>query len=340
MRAAAIVGAGPVSENPLEMIEVDRPRLKSGQVLLKVLACGVCHTELDQIEGRLTPPHLPIVPGHQIVGEVVERAAAADRFDIGRRVGVTWLHWSCSRCDYCRTGRENLCDSAQWTGHDVNGGYAEYAAAYEKFAYSIPDQFSDTAAAPLLCAGVIGYRALRLTQAADGETIGLFGFGASAHIVIQVITYKYPACKVFVFTRSRAHRKLARKLGADWAGAPDETPPALLNKAIDFTPVGESVVHALGNSAKGARVVINAIRKATPIPQMDYARYLWGEREIKSVANVAPRDAEEFLPLAAEIPIVPEVEVYGLADANKALIRLKEGKVHGAAVLSMSSGRD
>jgi propanol-preferring alcohol dehydrogenase len=340
MRAAAIVGVGSLGQNPLEMIELDRPRLEGGQVLLKVLACGVCHTELDQIEGRLTPPQLPIVPGHQIVGEVVERAPDADRFDIGRRVGVTWLHWSCSRCDYCRTGRENLCDSAQWTGHDVNGGYAEYAAAYEKFAYSIPDQFSDTAAAPLLCAGVIGYRALRLTQAADGETIGLFGFGASAHIVIQIITHKHPACKVFVFTRGRAHRELALKLGADWAGAPDETPPALLNKAIDFTPVGESVMHALGNSAKAARLVINAIRKATPIPQMDYGRYLWGEREIKSVANVAPRDAEEFLPLAAEIPIVPEVEVYGLADANKALIRLKEGKVHGAAVLSMSSSRD
>ncbi len=340
MRAAAIVGVGPVSENPLEMTEVDRPLLKSGQVLLKVLACGVCHTELDQIEGRLTPPHLPIVPGHQIVGEVVERAGDADRFEIGRRVGVTWLHWSCGRCDYCRAGRQNLCDSAQWTGHDVNGGYAEYAAAYEKFAYPIGDQFSDTAAAPLLCAGVIGYRALRLAEAVDGETIGLFGFGASAHIVIQIITHKYPACKVFVFTRSPAHRELALKLGANWAGAPDETPPALLNKAIDFTPVGESVMYALGNSAKGARVVINAIRKATPIPQMDYARYLWGEREIKSVANVAPRDAEEFLPLAAEIPIVPQVEVYDLADANNALIRLKEGKVHGAAVLSISSSRD
>ena len=340
MRAAAIVGAGPVSENRLAMIEVDRPGLKGGQALVKVLACGVCHTELDQIEGRLAPRQLPIVPGHQIVGEVVERAADAHRFDIAQRVGVTWLHWSCGRCDYCRAGRENLCDSAQWTGHDVNGGYAEYAAVYEKFAYPIGDRFSDTAAAPLLCAGVIGYRALCLTEAVDGETIGLFGFGASAHIVIQIITHKYPACRVFVFTRGRAHRELALKLGADWVGAPDETPPALLNRAIDFTPVGESVVHALGASAKGARVVINAIRKATAIPQMDYGRYLWGEREIKSVANVARRDAEEFLPLAAEIPIVPEVEVYGLADVNKALIRLKEGKVHGAAVLSMSSGGD
>ena len=340
MRAAAIVGAGPVSENRLEMIELDRPRLKSGQVLLKVLACGVCHTELDQIEGRLAPPQLPIVPGHQIVGEVVEKAPGADRFEIAQRVGVTWLHWSCGRCEYCRAGRQNLCDSAQWTGHDVNGGYAEYAAVYEKFAWPIGDQFSDTAAAPLLCAGVIGYRALRLTEAADGETIGLFGFGASAHIVIQIITHKYPACKVFVFTRSQSHRQLALKLGADWAGVPNETPPTLLNKAIDFTPVGESVMYALDALAKGARVVINAIRKTTPIPQMDYARYLWGEREIKSVANVTPRDAEEFLPLAAEIPIVPQVEVYGLAEANKALIRLKEGKVHGAAVLSISSGRD
>jgi len=340
MRAAVIVGAGPVSENPLEMTELDRPRLKGGQVLLKVLACGVCHTELDQIEGRLAPPSLPIVPGHQIVGVVVERAVGAGRFEIGQRVGVTWLHWSCGRCDYCRGGRENLCDIAQWTGHDVNGGYAEYAAAYEKFAYPIGDRFSDTAAAPLLCAGVIGYRALRLTEAVDGETIGLFGFGASAHIVIQIITHKYPACKVFVFTRSRDHRELALKLGANWVGAPDETPPALLNKAIDFTPVGESVMCALGNSAKGACVVINAIRKATPIPQMDYGRYLWGEREVRSVANVARRDAEEFLPLAAEIPIVPEVEVYGLAEANKALIRLKEGKIDGAAVLSISSGGD
>jgi len=335
MKGMAVVGLGPVPENRLEMIELDRPRLKSGQILLKVLACGLCHTELDQIEGRLAPPHLPIVPGHQIVGEVVERAADADRFRPGSRVGVTWLYWSCRRCEYCRTGRENLCDGAQWTGHDVNGGYAEYAAVYEDFACPIPDRFSDAAAAPLLCAGVIGYRALRLTGAADGEIIGLFGFGASAHVVIQIIRYSYPACKVFVFTRSQAHRALAMRLGADWAGEPGQTPPALLNKAIDFTPVGESVRYALGNSAKGARVVINAIRKTTPIPQMDYARYLWGERQVRSVANVTRRDVEEFLPLAGEIPIVPQVEVYDLSDANKALLRLKEGKVDGAAVLTI-----
>jgi len=224
---------------------------------------------------------------------------------------------------------------AKWTGKDANGGYAQYTVVSEDFAYPIPERFTDVKAAPLLCAGVIGYRALRLSGMEDGRVLGLYGFGASAHIVIQVVKYKYPDGKVFVFTRphQKEHRDLARKLGADWVGATDDTPPEKLDCAIDFTPVGEPVRQALRNLQKGGRVVINAIRKTTPIPELDYTEHLWYEKEVKSVANVTRRDAQEFLPLAAEIPIVPETQEFRLEEANEALILLKEGKMRGAGVL-------
>ena len=317
------------------MADIPKPVPKDDELLLKVLACGVCHTELDEIEGRLKPAKLPIVLGHQIVGEIVEKGPDANTLDLGQRVGVTWLNSACGNCRFCLSGRENLCDHAMWTGLDVDGGYAQFTLVPEKFAHPIPQRFSDTEAAPLLCAGVIGYRAIRLAEIADGDVVGLYGFGASAHIVIQVLKHTNPKSPVFVFTRSSAHRDLAAQLGAEWAGAPADEPPAKLNKAIDFTPVGETVKRALAASDKGATVVINAIRKTTPIPELDYAEHLWHERKIKSVANVTAQDAREFLPLAAEIPIIPHVQEFELAQANNALINLKKGKINGAAVLTI-----
>ena len=324
-----------IKERPLEMADIPKPVPKDDELLLKVLACGVCHTELDEIEGRLKPAKLPIVLGHQIVGEIVEKGPDANTLDLGQRVGVTWLNSACGNCRFCLSGRENLCDHAMWTGLDVDGGYAQFTLVPEKFAHPIPQRFSDTEAAPLLCAGVIGYRAIRLAEIADGDVVGLYGFGASAHIVIQVLKHTNPKSPVFVFTRSSAHRDLAAQLGAEWAGAPADEPPAKLNKAIDFTPVGETVKRALAASDKGATVVINAIRKTTPIPELDYAEHLWHERKIKSVANVTAQDAREFLPLAAEIPIIPHVQEFELAQANNALINLKKGKINGAAVLTI-----
>lgn len=335
MQAMLLTKIADIKERPLEMADIPKPVPKDDELLLKVLACGVCHTELDEIEGRLKPAKLPIVLGHQIVGEIVEKGPDANTLDLGQRVGVTWLNSACGNCRFCLSGRENLCDHAMWTGLDVDGGYAQFTLVPEKFAHPIPQRFSDTEAAPLLCAGVIGYRAIRLAEIADGDVVGLYGFGASAHIVIQVLKHTNPKSPVFVFTRSSAHRDLAAQLGAEWAGAPADEPPAKLNKAIDFTPVGETVKRALAASDKGATVVINAIRKTTPIPELDYAEHLWHERKIKSVANVTAQDAREFLPLAAEIPIIPHVQEFELAQANNALINLKKGKINGAAVLTI-----
>jgi propanol-preferring alcohol dehydrogenase len=333
VQAMLLTKHADIEDKPLEPADVPRPVPKDNEVLLKVLTCGVCHTELDEIEGRLEPPQLPVVPGHEIVGEIIERGSAVSALDLGQRAGVTWLNSSCGQCQFCLSGRENLCGKAKWTGLDVNGGYSQFTVVPEKFAYPIPQRFSDAAAAPLLCAGVIGYRALRLAEVTNGEVVGLYGFGASAHIVIQIVKHTCPDSSVFVFTRSAAHRDLAQELGADWTGGPADQPPAKPNKAIDFTPVGETVLHALAASDKGARVVINAIRKRTCIPQLDYGKYLWHEREIKSVANVTAEDARRFLPLAAEIPIIPRVQEFELAQANEVLISLKQGRIQAAAVL-------
>lgn len=327
----------PVEQRPLELMDMPEPAPGHGQIRIRVSACGVCHTELDEIEGRLPPSKLPIVPGHEIVGRVESLGPSADRFQKGDRVGISWINWSCGQCSFCLKGNENLCDTALWTGKDVDGGYAQYAVVSQQFAYPVPDRFSDLQAAPLLCAGVIGYRALRLSGMEDHGVLGLYGFGASAHIVIQVAKHRYPNSRVFVFSRSGqdVHRQLARKLGADWIGATGDAPPVKLNAAIDFTPVGVPVREALRNLEKGGRLVINAIRKTTPVPELDYAEHLWHEKELKSVANVTRRDAEEFLPLAAAIPIIPETEEFGLEEANGALVRLKEGRIRGAAVLAV-----
>ena len=326
----------PLKKEPLEMVELLDPVPGSRQILVEVSACGVCHTELDEIEGRLVPSLFPIILGHEIVGKVKTLGAGVGSFKPGDRVGIAWIYSSCGKCKFCKRGDENLCYKFQATGLDANGGYAQYMVVGEDFAYHIPERFSDFHAAPLLCAGVIGYRALRLSGIKPGETLGLYGFGASAHIAIQVA--KYWDCKVFVFSRKgkRDHHNLAEKLGADWVGATGETPPEKLDCAIDFTPVGEPVREALGALEKGGRVVINAIRKINPVPELDYVKHVWHEKEIKSVANVARQDALEFLPLAAEIGITPEVQEFDLEQANQALVLLKQGKMQGAGVLRIS----
>ena len=336
MRAMVLAKQSPAEERPLEEADLPLPAPADGQILVKVSVCGACHTDLDEAEGRLKLAKLPIVPGHQVVGTVADKGRGATKFEQGERVGITWLYWSCGVCDFCRSGQENLCKQAKWTGKDADGGYAEYMVIGEDSAYRIPDRFSDSQAAPLLCAGVIGYRTLRLAEIADGEIIGLYGFGACAHIIIQIIKYKFPNSPVFVFTKTAEHARLAESLGAAWTGRSGDQPPAKLNKAMDFTPVGECVRDALAVLAPGGRLVINAIRKETPVPALDYAEYLWLEREIKSVANVTRADAEEFLPLAAQIPIIPTIEEFALAEANEVLIRLKHSKLRAAAVLQVS----
>jgi propanol-preferring alcohol dehydrogenase len=338
MKAMVLEKISPVEEKPLRLVDLPQPVPGQGQILVRVSACGVCHTELDEIEGRVPPSRFPRILGHEIVGKVDGLGPGARKFKKGDRVGIAWINWACGECSFCLKGEENLCDSAKWTGKDTDGGYAQYTVVSEDFAYPIPERFTDVKAAPLLCAGVIGYRALRLSGMENGKVLGLYGFGASAHIVIQVAKYKYPDGKVFVFTRpnQKEHQDLARKLGADWIGTTGDTPPEKLNCAIDFTPVGEPVREALRNLGKGGRVVINAIRKTRPIPELDYTEHLWYEKELKSVANVTRRDAQEFLPLAAQIPIVSETQEFELEEANEALILLKEGKIRGAGVLKIT----
>jgi len=333
LKAQVLKEISPIENRPLRLVDLPVPSLKSKEILVKVSACGVCHTELDEIEGRLQPK-LPIVLGHEIVGKVEGLGSGVAKFKIGDRVGIAWIHAACGRCGFCKEGNENLCPEFEGTGCQVNGGYAEYTVVSEDFAYSIPDRFTDSQAAPLLCAGAIGFRDLRLSGIKPGQTLGLFGFGASAHIVLQVAGYW--GCEVYVFTRSEEHRNLARELGAAWAGRAEDDPPKRLNCAIDFTPVGETVPNALRVLEKGGRLVIAVIRKRNLVPPLDYSRLLWHEKEIKSVANITRKDAQDFLALAAEIPIIPEVQEFKLAEANEALVLLKRGKIQGVAVLKIS----
>jgi len=332
MKAQVLKRISPVENRPLELMDLPIPRPRFKEILVRVSACGVCHTELDEIEGRLQLK-LPMILGHEIIGRVESLGSGVTKFKVGDRVGIAWIYSACEKCHFCKEGNENLCYEFQGTGCQANGGYAEYTVVSEDFAYLIPDRFTDTQAAPLLCAGAIGFRDLRLSGIKPGHSLGLFGFGASAHIVIQLA--KYWGCQIFVFTRSAEHRNLAEKLGAVWTGRAEDDPPQRLTCAIDFTPVGETVPDALRVLEKGGRLVIAVIRKRTPIPPLDYARLLWDEKEVKSVANITRKDAEDFLPLAAEIPIIPEVREFGLEEANQALVLLKQGKIQGAAVLRM-----
>jgi len=335
VKAVVLKQPAPIEQQPLQLVDLPVPEFGDDQILVKVLVCGACHTDLDEAEGRLETLKPAVVPGHQVVGTVLDKGKLVTKFKVGDRVGITWLYHCCDKCGFCLDGSENLCKEALWTGKDANGGYAEYMVISQKFAYPLSETFSNVEAAPLLCAGVIGYRTLRLARIADGQNVGLYGFGACAHIVIQIIKHKFPNCRVFVFTKTDEHARLAEQLGAFWTGRSDDKPPEKLDTVMDFTPVGECVAEALKNLRRGGRLIINAIRKETPVPPLDYAKQLWLEKEIKSVANVTRADAEQFLPLAAEIPIRPTVEVFALEEANEVLLRIKQSRLKAAAVLSI-----
>ena len=322
---------------PLVYTALPTPVPDSRDLLLKVSACGVCHTELDEIEGRTPPPHFPVIPGHQVVGRISSLGSQVTEFKVGDRVGVAWIFSSCGTCAYCLEGNENLCSQFRATGRDVNGGYAEYMVVPSASAFLIPDQFSDAEAAPLLCAGAIGYRSLKLAGIEDGQSLGLTGFGASAHLVLKMAKFRYPRTGVYVFARSEREQAFALELGAAWAGGTEDSPGKLLDAVIDTTPVWKPVLEAMLKLKPGGRLIINAIRKEDVdkdyLLGLDYARHLWMEKEIKSVANVAKSDVKEFLDLAAAIPIKPEYQEYELQDANLALMELKNRKIRGAKVL-------
>lgn len=323
--------------DPLVLRDVTEPSPGPGEVLVRVSACGVCHTDLDVIEGRTPPGRLPLVPGHQVVGKVATCGAGATRFAPGDRLGVAWIGSACGHCERCREGRENLCSEFRATGRDIDGGYAGYMVVREDFAAPVPGQLRDEEAAPLLCAGAIGWRALRLTGMEDGWALGLTGFGASGHLVLKMVRIRFPRARVYVFTRTAAEQAFARELGADWAGGSDEAPPEPLDAAIDTTPAWRPVVAVLGHLAPGGRLVVNAIRKEegdkSALLDLDWPRDLWLEKELVSVANITRRDVEEFLVFAGEAGLRPHVEEYPLADANRALRDLKERRIRGAKVL-------
>lgn len=342
MKAMVLRGVSGFAENPSPLVseEVPEPAPGRGEVLIRVAVCGVCHTELDEIEGRTPPPAFPVIPGHQVVGHVVALGPDAGRFRPGDRVGVGWIHWACGVCAACRAGNENLCAQFRATGRDVNGGYAELMTAPSSFVHPIPNTFTDAEAAPLLCAGAIGYRSLRLARLSDGGNLGLTGFGASAHLVLKTVRHLFPSVQTFVFARSERERAFARDLGAAWSGATGAKPPEKLDAIIDTTPAWKPVVEALKHLVPGGRLVINAIRKEesdkAELLKLDYPAQLWLEKEIKSVANVTRRDIAEFLELAAEIPLRPEVDEFPLAEANRALDEMKTGKIRGAKVLRVA----
>lgn len=313
---------------PLRLAQRPEPTLAAGEVLIKVSRCGVCHTELDEIEGRTPPPLLPVILGHQVVG-IVEST--------GQRVGVAWIASACGECDFCQSGRENLCPQFQATGRDIDGGYAEYMKIRADFVHPIPDSLSDSEAAPLLCAGAIGYRSLRLSNLQNGQSLGLMGFGGSNHLVLKLTKHKFPNSQIFVFSRNPAEREFALSLGAAWAGGIEESPPSALDSVIDTTPVWRPEVEALNVLKPGGRLVINAIRKEEMdkdvLLRLNYPTHLWMEKEIKSVANVTRADVREFLAIADEAEIKPEFQEYELKDANRALLEMKQGKIRGAKVL-------
>ncbi|TDN83807.1 propanol-preferring alcohol dehydrogenase [Salegentibacter sp. 24] len=342
MRAMVLNKIVSLEENrqPLILVDMPIPEPKPDEVLIKISVCGVCHTELDEIEGRTAPAQFPIILGHQVVGTIVKLGGETSKFKIDERVGVAWIFSACGKCKFCLDGNENLCDDFLATGRDVNGGYAEYMCVSEKYAYKIPDVFTDAEAAPLLCAGAIGYRSLKLAQLKNGQNLGLTGFGASAHLVLKMVNYRYPETKVYVFARKEKERAFANELGAFWTGNSTAVSPHKLDCIIDTTPAWKPIVHALYNLEKGGRLVINAIRKENAdkeyLKALSYRSHLWLEKEIKSVANVTGKDVENFLKLAAKSGIKPEVELYPLEEANKALLELKNKKIRGGKVLRIS----
>jgi len=327
--------------HPLDLADLPVPAPGEKEILVKVSACAVCHTELDEIEGRTPPLIFPIVLGHQVIGRVEEAASGAGKFKRGDRVGIAWIGSACGQCRFCREGNENLCSRFQATGRDFHGGYAQYMTIGEDFAYAIPEAFSDLEAAPLLCAGAIGYRSLMLTGMETGKNLGLIGFGASAHIVIQMARHKYPDSKICVFSRTEKERDFARELGAFWAGDLENPSPVKLDCLIDTTPAWKPVLEGLKKLERGGRLVINAIRKEERdkdlLLHLDYPQHLWLEKEIKTVANVTRKDVSEFLDLAAKMQIQPEIQEFRLEEANEALRQLKQKKIRGAKVLRVDS---
>lgn len=333
-------------QTPLSLIQHPKPIPASGEVLLRVTRCGICHTELDEIEGRIKP-RLPIILGHQVVGNILESDSLLSKtqqqaagLQSGQRVGVAWIASACGTCQHCLSGNENLCPEFKATGRDMDGGYAEYMKVRADFIHPIPESFSDSEAAPLLCAGAIGYRSLRLSNLQNGQSLGLMGFGGSNHLVLKLAKHKFPNSQIFVFSRNAEEREFALSLGAAWAGTIDQNPLEALDAVIDTTPVWGPVNEALKRIKPGGRVVINAIHKEESdkevLLKLDYPSQLWMEKEIKSVANVTRQDVREFLQVAAEAKIKPEFQEYELKDANQALVEMKQGKIHGAKVLTIN----
>ena len=327
-----LAGPRPVEEGPLRLQDIPLPSAKAGEVRVRVRCCAICHTDLHICEGDLPLPKLPVIPGHQIIGTVDQLGEGVKTLKEGDRVGIPWLHSTDQTCDYCQRGLENLCESAQFTGYHVNGGYAEFAVVREDYAYRIPDGFSDENAAPLLCAGIIGYRSYRVSGTRPGQRLGLYGFGASAHLVLQVA--RHQGCEVYVFTRADAHRELAAKLGAAWTGRAEETPPRQLDASIIFAPAGALVPQALRMLRKGGVLALAGITMSQ-LPAMDYS-LLYQERAIRSVANSTRQDCQDFLRLAAQVPLKTEIQVFPLQQANQALQALKHSQVHGAGVLKVA----
>jgi propanol-preferring alcohol dehydrogenase len=328
MKAAILNSPQDILKRPLQIVDVPRPEPLPGHVLLRVRACGVCRTDLHIVEGELPPRRSKLIPGHQIVGDIIDGATA--EFPIGTRVGVSWIGGIDGTCWYCRKNMENLCDAPVFTGYTVNGGYAEYALARSDFVFALPSALDDLQAAPLLCAGIIGFRSLRVAGVEEGERVGLFGFGASAHLAIAVL--RAWKCEVYVSTRGDSHRELARSLGATWVGTEADKPPVELDRAITFAPSGDVVIAALTSLRKGGVVAINAIH-LDRIPEFNYDRLLWGERQLRSVANMTRSDARDFLQIAAAINLRPKITVFPLDQANEALAAVKSDSIDGAAVI-------
>ena len=335
MKAMVLKEAQPVEESPLEMMEVPAPTPGPEEIRIRIRACGVCHTDLHEVEGDLPLPKLPLIPGHEIAGVVEGVGSEVVRFRVGDRVGVPWLYSTCGKCDFCRRGLENLCENARFTGYHVDGGYAQYVVVPEAFAYRLPQGFSDVEATPLLCGGVIGYRALKLSEVRPGERLGLYGFGSSAHMVIQIA--RHWGCEVYVFTRSEEHRQHALELGAAWVGGAKDTPPHKLDSSIIFAPAGWIVPEALRVLRKGGTLALAGIHM-TPIPEMDYDTLLYHERTVRSVANSTRQDVVELLRLAETMRIRTDVQVFPLEEANHVLQLLKRAEIRGTAVLKIPEG--
>ena len=332
MQAMMLEEPAPIERNPLKLVDIPVPDPGQSEILIRIKVCCICHTDLHTIEGELPLVKKPIIPGHQIIGIVEEIGGRVKRFKKGDRVGMAWLYSTCGKCLFCRSGKENLCTDAKFTGYNVNGGYTQYTVVTEDFAYLIPEVFDDREAAPLLCAGIIGFRALRQSEIKPNQRLGLYGFGASAHIAIQVAVFW--GCKVYVFTRSKEHQELAKRLGAVWTGKPTDKPPEKQDSAVIFAPAGEIVSLALTNLEKGGTLALAGIYMTT-IPELDYTEHLYYEKTLRSVTASTRKDGKDLLDIAAQIPIRPETTLFPLKDANRVLRMLKESKINGAGVLEI-----